>query len=130
MRNTIIATAVLMALSSATAATAEMAVAPKLTMNTEVKATHMVDAETNVFTINPELTYAAMPSLDLTLGTTLNIWEDVNSTDITDEFDHMPVVELGATYAVTDAWSFEGTMNYDLEERERSDIKLVASFNF
>ena len=42
----------------------------------------------------------------------------------------MPVVELGATYAVTDAWSFEGTMNYDLEERERSDIKLVASFNF
>ena len=42
----------------------------------------MVDAETSVLTINPEFTYAAMPALDPTLGTTLNLWEDVNNTDI------------------------------------------------
>tara|TARA_Y100000022_G_C13117327_1_gene314115 strand:+ start:154 stop:426 length:273 start_codon:yes stop_codon:yes gene_type:complete len=90
----------------------------------------MVDADTSVLTINPEFTYAAMPALDLTLGTTLNLWEDVNNTDITDEFDHMPVVELGATYAITEAWELDASMNYDLEEGERSDIKLVASFNF
>ena len=134
MRITTIATAALLALSSATLATTATAdsitVAPKLSLDTEVKMTHMVDAETNVLTINPEFTYAAMPNFDLSLGTTFNLWEDVTDTNITDELDHMPVLELGAEYAINDAWSFEGTMNYDLEEGERSDIKLVASFSF
>ena len=134
MRITTIATAALLALSSATLATTatadSIAVAPKLSLDTEVKMTHMVDAETNVLTINPEFTYAAMPNFDLSLGTTFNLWEDVTDTNITDELDHMPVLELGAEYAINDAWSFEGTMNYDLEEGERSDIKLVASFSF
>tara|TARA_Y100000287_G_scaffold31072_1_gene22652 strand:+ start:136 stop:528 length:393 start_codon:yes stop_codon:yes gene_type:complete len=130
MRITTIATAALLAVSSATLANAETQLGSALSLNTEVKATHMVDAETSVLTINPEFTYAAMPALDLTLGTTLNLWEDVNNTDITDEFDHMPVLELGATYAITEAWEFDASMNYDLEEGERSDIKLVASFNF
>lgn len=134
MRITTIATAALLALSSATLATTatadSIAVAPKLSLDTEVKMTHMVDAETNVLTINPEFTYAAMSNFDLSVGTTLNIWEDVTDTNITDELDHMPVLELGAEYAINDAWSFEGTMNYDLEEGERSDIKLVAAFSF
>jgi hypothetical protein len=42
----------------------------------------------------------------------------------------MPVLELEADYALSDAWSLEGSMNYDLEAGERSDIKLVASFSF
>ena len=134
MRITTIATAALLALSSATLATTatadSIAVAPKLSLDTEVKVTHMVDAETNVLTINPEFTYAAMSNFDLSVGTTFNLWEDVTDTNITDELDHMPVLELGAEYAINDAWSFEGTMNYDLEEGERSDIKLVASFSF
>ena len=134
MRITTIATAALLALSSATLATTatadSIAVAPKLSLDTEVKMTHMVDAETNVLTINPEFTYAAMSNFDLSVGTTFNLWEDVTDTNITDELDHMPVLELGAEYAINDAWSFEGTMNYDLEEGERSDIKLVASFSF
>ena len=134
MRITTIATAALLALSSATLATTatadSIAVAPKLSLDTEVKMTHMVDAETNVLTINPEFTYAAMSNFDLSVGTTLNIWEDVTDTNITDELDHMPVLELGAEYAINDAWTFEGTMNYDLEAGERSDIKLVAAFSF
>ena len=64
------------------------------------------------------------------IGTTFNLWEDVNNTDITDEMDHMPVLELGANYAINEAWEFDASMNYDLEERERSDIKLVATFSF
>lgn len=134
MRITTIATAALLALSSATLATTatadSIAVAPKLSLDTEVKMTHMVDADTNVLTINPEFTYAAMSNLDLSVGTTLNLWEDINSTNITDEFDHLPVLELEAEYSLSDQWSFEGTMNYDLEDGERSDIKLVAAFSF
>ena len=82
MRITTIATAALLAVSSATLANAETQLGSSTISNTEVKATHMVDAETSVLTINPEFTYAAMPALDLTLGTTLNLWEDVNNTDI------------------------------------------------
>ena len=133
MRITTIATAALLALSSATlatTATAETEIAPRLSLDTEVKMTHMVDAETNVLTINPEFTYAATSALDLSVGTTLNIWEDVTDTNFTDELDHMPVLELEAEYALGDAWSLEGSMNYDLEAGERSDIKLVASFSF
>ena len=133
MRITTIATAALLALSSATlatTATAETEIAPRLSLDTEVKMTHMVDAETNVLTINPEFTYAATSALDLSVGTTLNIWEDVTDTNFTDELDHMPVLELEADYALSDAWSLEGSMNYDLEAGERSDIKLVASFSF
>ena len=40
------------------------------------------------------------------------------------------MLELGANYAVTEAWEFDASMNYDLEEGERSDIKLVATFSF
>ena len=134
MRITTIATAVLMALSSATLATTATAeateIAPRLSLDTEVKMTHMVDAETNVLTINPEFTYAATSALDLSVGTTFNLWEDVTDTNFTDELDHMPVLALEADYALSDAWSLEGSMNYDLEAGERSDIKLVASFSF
>ncbi len=129
MRIITIATAALLALSSAALAE-ETTLSSNWSLDTEVKATHMVDAETNVLTINPEITYAAMDALDLTVGTTFNLWEDVNNTDITDEMDHMPVLELGATYALTEAWEFDASMNYDLEAGERSDIKLVASFSF
>ena len=129
MRIITIATAALLALSSAALAE-ETTLSSNWSIDTEVKATHMVDAETNVLTINPEITYAAMDALDLTVGTTFNLWEDVNNTDITDEMDHMPVLELGATYALTEAWEFDASMNYDLEAGERSDIKLVASFSF
>ena len=129
MRIITIATAALLALSSAALAN-ETTISSKWSLDTEVKATHMVDAETNVLTINPEMTYAAMDALDLTVGTTFNLWEDVNNTDLRDELDHMPVLELGANYAVTEAWEFDASMNYDLEAGERSDIKLVASFSF
>ena len=134
MRITTIATAALLALSSATLATTATAeateIAPRLSLDTEVKMTHMVDAETNVLTINPEFTYAAMPKLDLSVGTTFNLWEDVTDTNFTDELDHMPILELEAEYAISDSWELEAEMNYDLEKGERSDIKLVASFSF
>ena len=46
-------------------------------LNTDIKTTYMVDAETTVATINPELSWSGIESLQLSAGTTLNIWENV-----------------------------------------------------
>ena len=48
-------------------------------LNTDVKTTYMVDAETTVATINPEFSYTGLQSLELTAGTTLNLWENVGN---------------------------------------------------
>ena len=102
-----------------------------ISLDTEVKTTYMVDAGTNVATINPELSYTGFGNLELELGTTLNLWENVGTTsDITDELDHLPVLEFGATYNISDSMDLEMGWNYDLEAESRSDISVSASFSF
>ena len=109
--------------------------APKLpsdfALNTEVKATYLVDASTTVATINPELSYTGLGSLKLTAGTTLNLWENVGTTsNIIDEFKHLPVLEFGAKYALSSNLDLEALVNYDLEAEQRGDVSLVATFSF
>ena len=102
-----------------------------ISLDTEVKTTYKVDAETTVATINPELSYNGFENFELEVGTTLNLWENVGTTsDITDELDHLPVLEFGATYNLSDNMDLELGWNYDLEAEKRSDISLSASFNF
>ena len=102
-----------------------------ISLDTEVKTTYKVDAETTVATINPELSYNGFENFDLEVGTTLNLWENVGTTsDITDELNHLPVLEFGATYNLSDNMDLELGWNYDLEAEKRSDISLSASFNF
>jgi hypothetical protein len=102
-----------------------------ISLDTEVKTTYKVDAETTVATINPELSYNGFGNFELEVGTTLNLWENVGTTsDITDELDHLPVLEFGATYNLSDNMDLELGWNYDLEAEKRSDISLSASFNF
>jgi len=109
--------------------------APKLpsdfALNTEVKATYLVDASTTVATINPEISYTGLGSLKLTAGTTLNLWENVGTTsNIMDEFKHLPVLEFGAKYALSSNLDLEALVNYDLEAEQRGDVSLVATFSF
>jgi len=102
-----------------------------ISLDTEVKSTYMVDAGTNVATINPELSYTGFGNLELEVGTTLNLWENVGTaSDITDEFDHLPVLEFGANYNLSDSIDLEMGWNYDLEAESRSDISISASFSF
>ena len=102
-----------------------------LSLNTDVKATYMVDAETTVATINPEISYTGLQSLELTAGTTLNLWENVGvNSDITDELEHLRVLEFGAEYSVRSNLDIEASFNYDMEAKERGDIKLEAIFSF
>ena len=109
--------------------------APKLpsdfALNTEVKATYLVDASTTVATINPEISYTGLGNLKLTAGTTLNLWENVGTTsNIMDEFKHLPVLEFGAKYALSSNLDLEALVNYDLEAEQRGDVSLVATFSF
>ena len=100
-------------------------------LNTEVKATYLVDASTTVATINPEISYTGLGSLKLTAGTTLNLWENVGTTsNIMDEFKHLPVLEFGAKYALSSNLDLEALVNYDLEAEQRGDVSLVATFSF
>ena len=129
MRTIIIMTAFLAGLS--TNALAETSLGSALSLNTDVKAEYKVDAETTALTINPELTWAGIPKTELTMGTTLNLWENIGEiSNIGDEVDHMPMLELGATYMLTSAWDIEGEMNYDLEEGERSEITISSTWSF
>ena len=105
--------------------------APNLSLNTDVKTTYMVDAETTVAIVNPELSYTGVSGMELTAGTTLNLWENVGTTsDITDEWNHLPVLAFGATYSMQENLDLEALVNYDLEAETRSDISLVATFSF
>ena len=100
-------------------------------LNTDIKTTYMVDAETTVATINPEFSYTGLQSLELTAGTTLNIWENVGvNSDITDELEHLPVFEFGAEYSIRSNLDIEASFNYDMEAKERGDIKLEATLSF
>ena len=102
-----------------------------LSLNTDVKATYMVDAETTVATINPEFSWSGIESLQLSAGTTFNLWENVGvNSDITDELDHLPVLELGADYSILSNLDISAGFNYDLDAKERGDIKLEAVFSF
>ena len=100
-------------------------------LNTDIKTTYMVDAETTVATINPEFSYTGLQSLELTAGTTLNIWENVGvNSDITDELEHLPVFEFAAEYLIRSNLDIEASFNYDMEAKERGDIKLEATLSF
>ena len=61
-----------------------------VTLNTDVVATHMVDAETTTMTIEPELGYA-FGMANFTMGTMLNIWDNDNKVTFDDEFEDSTV---------------------------------------
>jgi len=104
---------------------------PNLALNTDIAATYLVDAETTVATINPEFSYTGLKNLEMTAGTTLNLWENVGvKSDIGDELKHLPVLALGTTLTVTESFDVAASMTYDLEAGNRGDIKLVATFSF
>ena len=100
-----------------------------LTLNTEAEAQYKVDAETTTIKLTPELGYAFL-GLDLTAATTLNVYDNAGGFILDDEFDHMPTIDLGASYMATDALELELCTAYDLEARERSEVTLTATFAF
>ena len=90
---------------------------------------HKLDAEATTMTIEPELGYA-MGMANFTIGTMLNVWDNDNNVTIDDEFDHLPVVDFGVTYGLTDNVELEAMTSYDLEAEQRGEATVMLTFSF
>ena len=130
MKNIFAATVVATLLAGT--AQAETQLGNGFSLETEVKAERKVDADTSIITINPELTFdvATIDGLELTTGTKLSVWDNTNDFTMDDEFDHLPVLEFGGSYALRDDLTIEAVTSYDLEAEERGEITITASFAF
>ena len=126
MRTIVLATVATMA---ATSAMAEDLGTTGLTLNTDLVAQYKVDAETTTFKLTPELGYAFM-GIDLTAATTLNLYDNAGGFTLDDEFDHMPTIDLGASYMASDALELELGTAYNLETKDRSEVTMTATFSF
>lgn len=108
-----------------------------LSLNTELKAFHKVDAETNHVTIEPELrwTPAAGP-LALWAEAPITVYE-TNHTSGSDfalsnilEDGQTPLLEMGVDYSVSSAMTLYGETSYDFNTEARGEIEIGVSFNF
>lgn len=129
MRTFVLATAVAMAATSATAMDLPIA---GLALNTEVVAEHKVDAETTTLVATPELAFSpsAVSGLEMTAGIELNVWDNDGSFTLDDEFDVKPEILLGVTYQLRDNIELEAATSYDFEAEDRGEITLTTTFNF
>ena len=127
MRTIVLATVAAMAATSAMAETALGTTG--LTLNTEAEAQYKVDAETTTIKLTPELGYAFM-GVDLTAATTLNVYDNAGGFTLDDEFNHMPTIDLEASYMMNDALELELGTAYNFETESRSEVTLTATFAF
>jgi len=126
--------AMVAAMAATTASAMDLPV-PGLALNTEVKAFHKMDAETNNVTVEPELRYTTG---DLSLFTSslvtvyetdhasgddiaiMNIWED----------GYKPELEFGAEYSINASTLVYGETSWDFNTEDRGEVEVGISFNF
>jgi len=108
-----------------------------LTLNTEAKAFHKVDAETNHITIEPEVRWQSGGPLSIWAETPITVFE-TNHTSGDDlalmnilEDGQYPILELGADYALSDSSKAYVETTYDFNgTNNRGEITVGVSFNF
>ena len=137
MTKTLIAIAATAILSTSVMATAQD-LGSNLALNTELKAFHKVDAETNHITIEPELrwTPAAGP-LSLWGEVPITVYEtdhasgdDLALMNVLDDGSY-PVLELGFDYAVNPTSVVYGETTYDFNGAgDRGEIEVGVKINF
>ena len=133
MRTLVLATVAAMAATSAAAIDLP---APGLTLDTEVKAWHEVDAETNHLTINPEVNWTPNAgALTLTAGTVITAYETRTVGDNFILFDALdegsrPNIDLGAEYDLGNGGELFATTSWDVDAEDRTELKVGVSFNF
>lgn len=131
----IIATASFMAL--ATSAGAMDLPVPGMSLDTEVKAWHKVDAETNHLTINPEINWQPAPdgALTLSVGTVITAYDSSLTGDTFILFDTLeegsrPNIDLGAEYDLGNGGELFATTSWDVDASDRTEIEVGVSFSF
>ena len=102
---------------------------PNMSLDTEVKMEHQVDAEATTITLEPEFTYT-FGLADFTVGTTLEVWDNTNRLTFGDQFDSIPVMDFGVSYPLQENLEIEAGTSYNFEDDERGDITLRATFSF
>ena len=131
MRNIIIA------LGMFTTAGLAADLAPNLALNTEVKAFHKVDAETNHITIEPEIRWTSSGPLSIWAESPITMYEtnhasgdDLALMNILEDGQY-PILELGADYALSDSSKAYVETTYDFNgTNNRGEITVGVSFNF
>ena len=121
------------------AGTAQAAdLAPGVSLDTEVKAFHLVDAETNNVTIEPEINWT--PGVDGPLSFSLGTLVTVYATDhasgddfaIMNVFEdgHRPSIDLGFDYDLSESTTIYGDTSWNMNDEDRGEIEVGVSFNF
>jgi len=133
MRTLVLATVAAMAATSAAAIDLPVA---GMTLDTEVKAWHEIDAETNHLTINPEVNWTPNAgALTLTAGTVITAYETRTAGDNFILFDALdegsrPNIDLGAEYDLGNGGELFATTSWDVDAEDRTELKVGVSFNF
>lgn len=113
---------------------------PGLSLDTEVKAEHLVDAGSTTLTVNPEINWQPMVDgpLNLSIGTTITAYDSTAGNSWGDDiimFDAFnegsrPNIELGMTYGLREDLELYAETEWDVDDGERTEVKIGASFNF
>ena len=132
MRTTLIALAALFAATTAHA----VDLAPGVSLDTEIKAWHAVDAETNHITINPEVEWTPNAgALSLSVGTVITAYDSSLTGDAFILFDTLddgsrPNIDLGADYDLGNGAELFAETSWDVDNSDRTEMKVGVSFNF
>jgi len=121
----------------ATTATVQAAdLAPGVTLDTEIKAWHKVDAETNHITINPEVEWTPNAGpLTLSVGTVITAYDSSLTGDSFILFDTLedgsrPNIDFGADYALSDNMTAFGETSWDIDNSDRTEMSIGVKITF
>ena len=136
MTKTLIAIAATAILSTSVMANAQD-LGSNLALNTELKAFHKVDAETNHITIEPEVRWQSGGPLSIWAETPITVFEtdhtsgdDLALMNILEDGQY-PILELGFDYAVNAKSVLYGETTYDFNgANDRGEIEVGVKVNF
>ena len=110
---------------------AETSLGSGISLENEIVAKHLVDADETTMDFTPEVTWAT-GSVDLWVNTKIGIY-DSSATDtvvLADWFDQLPTMNLGADYDINDATELYAKTSWDLDAGERGEVEIGMSFSF
>tara|TARA_B100001109_G_C18695962_1_gene395636 strand:+ start:288 stop:689 length:402 start_codon:yes stop_codon:yes gene_type:complete len=118
--------------------TAAMAVdlTSNLSLNTEVKAFHKVDGESNHITVEPTFDWKPMgEATTFSVGALITGYDSTLTGDnlvlfdVLDDGSH-PDIKLEATHVLRSGLEAYGKTSYDLNTDSRNEVELGISWNF
>ena len=133
------ALAIVVAMTAAPAFAADLPIAG-LSLDTEIKAEHTVDAGATTLTVNPELNWN--PTVDgpvvLSMGTVITAFDSTQTGGFGDDIvlldawdsGNRPTIDFGLTYTPRENLELTAVTGWDVDASERTEITLGAAFSF